>query len=373
MAAEMDNAFSINDENSIKASKNFEKLEGSGHDMTLWINYDQIMTQYMNETMASRMGGVSLSKSLWKETAIACGFDFKKGKISADMTYYASKSLADLYKEFGSTNTSKDLVDRLPGKGLNMLIAMHLSTKGLRNMMDSTGVLGLVNSGLAEQGMNMDNILDAFTGDMAFTINDLMIKDKAAGTEPTGESGRAYNMCFALKLNKKENFQKILDFAQQAGLKKSGDGYIMPINAQDNLYVIVTDQYAVFSNKYETAADVSKGNIKEKLAADVGTQATVHPVAMYFDISQTFKNVDLHNSMRSTGDSTMFEESKRLLSNISFNGGEYKDDAMHAHLDVNFSNTEENSIIALLDFGMKINEAREKDTQRTADQTQPAL
>ena len=219
----------------------------------------------------------------------------------------------------------------------------------------------------------MDDILDAFTGDMAFTLNKLSISDKQAGKNAGDdygyqESTRTYDMCYVLKINKKENFRKILNFAVVAGLQPTSTGYVMPLSLQDSLFIAVNDQYAVFSNKNATAIATLNGGNKEKIAENILAQATSHPMTMFFDINQTLKNIDLSNTMSSPGDSSMYAESRRLLSNISLNGGEFKDNAMQAHLDVNFTNTEENSIITLLDFGMKINDAREKYTPAPASQ-----
>ena len=69
--------------------------------------------------------------------------------------------------------------------------------------------------------------------------------------------------------------------------------------------------------------------------------------------------MDLSSTL-SFSDSLMFGESKKLLSGVSINGGEFKDNAMTSHMELNFTNTEENSIIALLDFGMRLNDASMK-------------
>lgn len=53
----------------------------------------------------------------------------------------------------------------------------------------------------------------------------------------------------------------------------------------------------------------------------------------------------------------MIMESKKLLSNISFDGGEFNNNAFTYHMDINFINTDENSLIELMDYGMKINDA----------------
>lgn len=368
MATEMDNAFAVTDDNSIKANKNFEKLEGAGHDLSMWVNYDQIMSTY-NDRMSPNMNGVSLSKSMWKETAFACGFDFVKGKITGDMTYYTSKSMDKIYKEFGTEHVNKEMISRIPGNELSMLVAAHFSTKALKDMMDSTGVLGLANSGLSAQGTNVDNVLDAFTGDMAFAINNLSVTSTPATKDiPYAMQNTNYCMSYVMKINKKANFDQLMNFAKQAGMLPIGEGYMMPVSARDSVFVLSNNDYAVFSNKYANASNILHGNKDgQPLNSNVAANVNGHPFAMFIDIQETIKRIDL-NTIMSPQDAGIFNESKNLLTNIAFNGGEYKDGAMQAHMEINFTNKEESSILTLLDFGMRISDAMEKS--RAAQQAE---
>ena len=357
MAAEMDTAFAVAHGNTIKDVANFHKLQAEGHDLTLWINYDQIMNQYMSENMASKMGGLSLNSSMWKNAAFACGFDFTKGKITGDMTYYTPSEMSEVYKEFGAVNTDKDMLARLPKADMDMMVSMHLSPKGIKTMLDKMGYLGLANAGLATQNLNVDNVLDAFTGDMAFTVNRLSIQPDPTPNEFGIKTSKTeMSMSYVLKINKKENFMKLFDIARQAGLVATTNGYYMQVGVHDSVFVLLNDQYAVASNKYADANAILQGTNKgQKLPANIEG----HPFAMLLDIQQSVKNMDLSSTL-SFSDSLMFGESKKLLSGVSINGGEFKDNAMTSHMELNFTNTEENSIIALLDFGMRLNDASMK-------------
>ncbi|MCW3122735.1 MAG: hypothetical protein JWQ38_2227, partial [Flavipsychrobacter sp.] len=173
VSAEMGNAFGIAKENSVINNKHFSKLQTEGHDMTFWLNYDQLMSQYSGD-MAQKMG-MSLSGALWKDAAFTAGFDFKKGKITGDMRYYMSDDMKEIGKELGATNADKEMLERLPSQNMDMLMALHLSPKGIKTLLDKTGLLGLVNVGLSTQGMSVDNVLDAFTGDMAVVMNDFSL------------------------------------------------------------------------------------------------------------------------------------------------------------------------------------------------------
>jgi hypothetical protein len=362
MSAEMDNAFGVTKENSIIGNPHFASLEAEGHDVDFWLNYGLLMNQYSGD-VAEKMGGLSLSGALWKDAALTAGFDFKKGKITGDMHYYVPDELKDIGKEFGAVNADRDMIERLPDQNLGMVMAGHLSPKGLKGLLEKTGLLGLANVGLSTQGMNIDNILDAFTGDMAMVVNDFSltaesVTDTFLGQPVVHQNQKpSLSVSYVVKINKKENFQTLVKLAKENGLKPTANGFVIPINDKDSIYIAINDQYAVASNKYANAAGFLAGDFKTQKMPEAASATVVgHPGSAYIDIHQLFNNIDPGIS-HSAHDSAMIAESKKLLSNVGISGGEFKNDAFEYHLSINFTNTEENSIIELMDYGMKINDA----------------
>ena len=362
ISAEMDNAFNITKENSIVGNKRFAGLEMEGHDLTFWLNYEQLMSQYMSGNVAEKMG-VSFSNALWKDAGFAAGFDFVKGKITGDMHYYLSPEMKDIGTEFGATNADKDMIDRLPNQNMDVLMAMHLSTKGTKEILEKTGILGLVNIGLSAEGLNTDNVLDAFTGDMSIVMNDFGlrtedVRDSFMGQVVVHQNQKpSLSLSYVIKINKKEDFNKLLKLARENGLQSMGSGFVIPIDDKDSVYILMNDQYLVASNKYANATGILQGDFKsKKMPEAAAAQIPGHPVALYADIQQLFKNIDAGIS-HSSHDSAMIMESKKLLNNMSLTGGIFKDNAFEYHLDINFTNTDENSIIQLMDYGMKMSDA----------------
>ncbi len=358
MVAEMETAFKTNAENSITTNKSFENLEKPGHDLTLWLNYEQIMNQYMNENAASQMSGMSLSPSIWKESSLACGFDFKKGKIAGNFTWYSANEMNEVYKTFGGTNADKELVKHLPGNDLDMMIAGHLAPKAVRMLLDKTNTLGLLNAGLASQNMDADKVLDAFTGDMGFAVNGLQYQAEAtnAPAKPTA------NVCFVMKINKKENFNHIIDIAKSTGeFLPYQNGYALRLSAQDTVFVFHNDQFMAISNKKETAADALRDNA-QPIPETIAAAASAHPFAMYADLQRCFQNINPGAAI-SPADSTIYADTKRLLTNVQLTGGNYSNGATAFQMEVNFTNKDENSLLTLLDYGMRVSEVMNRNAQ----------
>jgi hypothetical protein len=166
-------------------------------------------------------------------------------------------------------------------------------------------------------------------------------------------------MSYVIKINKKENFQKLVQMARDNGLQPVNNGFVIPIDDKDSIYILMNDQFVVASNKYNNAAGFLQGTFKaQKLPDALNQQVLSHPIVVYFDIQQVFKKID-PSVATSPHDSAMIAESGKLLNNVYLTGGDFKDNAFEYHLDVNFTNTEENSLIALMDYGMRMSEAND--------------
>jgi len=363
--AEMDKAFEVPAHNSIVHNKRFSGFEGHKYDLSFWLNYGNMVAGY-NGGNSLDVGGVSLSSAMWKDAVLMAGFEFKKGRITADVDYYLPAQVEEATRDFGEVKADDEMLNRLPKDNMDMLLSMHISPGGVKALLEKVGLFGITNVGLATQGLDVDYVLDAFTGDMAILMSDFSLTAELKSDNFMGEmvthkqQKAAMTMTYAIKINKKENFERLLTFAEQGGLKKSGDGYVLPLTTDDSVYMMLNDQYAVISNKRGYASGFLAGTFKKsKMKGSVSSAVYGQPFAMCLDIRQLFREVDpgISNSPR---DSAIISESKKLLDNITLKGGKYVNNAYKFRLDINFINTDENSILELIDFGMRMNDISNK-------------
>jgi Domain of unknown function (DUF4836) len=370
--AEVDKIFQPKGENAIVQNKNFMALEKADHDFSIWMNYDQAMTQYMNNAMLNNLNGLYLSNTLWKDAAMAAGIDFKTGKITGDIKYYVSPELKDIANDLGGTNADPDMMDRLPKKNLDLLMAWHLSPTGVKKSFEKLGLLGKLNFVLAFQGLSVDSVLNAVTGDMAVAVNDLNVKMEKK-TEYYHGQQLSYdvqqpnvNMTVVLKINKKENFMQLFNLYKSLamvslGLTETGkDEYAIAVNSKDSVFLVVRENFAIISNKHENVDGFLQGTFKGNMNSDAALSSIAgYPVGCLLNIRQIATHVDA-TITGSAHDSLLIAESKNLLKNTVITGGKFKDNAFESHFDVNFVNTEESSIITLMDYGMRLSEAEKK-------------
>ena len=359
LAGEMNNAFSTTKENSLTGNKRFSGLENEAHDITLWMNYDELMNQYMS---GANMG-IPLSNSLWKNSSMAAGFDFEKGKIAGDIRYYVPDAMEQVAKDLGSKDADKEMVERLPGENLDMLMAWHLAPKGVKGLLEQTGMLGFVNLALSGEGLSADYILEAFSGDMAVSFNDFTMKKELVSDTPCATSDTAgisisgdIHYTYALRINKKENFDRLLQLAVSTGFLQAGSNgsFLLNNGSMQPATVAVNSQYCAISNNEANIKAYFDGSFKKQAKPADAEVVYGHPFGIYFNAQGMMKAVD--PAVAGSGrDSHMLAESKKLLRDIHFTGGGFSSSAFNYKMAINFVNPEENSLLQLIEFTMRMN------------------
>lgn len=363
MPAEIARAFSVPTGNTMVNNKRFENLARKGHDLSFWLNYGTLLTD-LSGSMSIDFNGVSLSSASWRDAVLTTGFDFKKGQITGDICYYLPAQVEEATKDFGLVETDKDLLARLPKEELDMLVSMHISPAGVKTLLEKAGLFGPANVGLTTQGLDVDYVLAAFTGDMAIAMHDFSLRavpqrDSFMGQLVEYNKQKAtMNMTYAIKINNHENFTRLLQMTAGDQMLTNGNGYVLPLTYDDTVHLQVSKQYAVMSNSRTYASGIIDGTYKDKtMQHTVKDKVQGNPFAIYLDIKQMLGKIDPTISS-SPRDSAIITESKLLLDNIALYGGNYTEKAYKFNLEINFVNKDENSILELIDYGMRMNDLR---------------
>lgn len=365
LSSYLETAFNVTAEHSVIDDKRFKSLENAGYDLEFWVNTDALMSAYGSQAVASYTAGFGLADKLWKNTVFAAGVNFDKGRIVADLIYYVSDEMKEVYKEYGKENVDREFIQKLPGQGLNYLMAFHLSPEGLKKMLEKMNLTGLANMALAEQKTGLNEILGAFDGDMILAVNnfsvsrqkELMFPDDSSSAVTTYKTDM--DVIFALKLNNRPGFIKLLDMAVAGNLlvKLNEQTYTLRTTAADTPCVLVTDQYAVISNKRNAArAFAASDGKKQNMPMIVKDNIYSRPFGMYVDFQEIAKGLKAY-AHSNPEDSVIFAEAAKTFENYVLNGGKYENEAFRYKMSLNFVNKDENSLLQILNMALHIKNA----------------
>ena len=369
LASHLESAFNVSNENSLLTDTRFASFEKHKHDLGFWVNIDAVMSSYGSKNIDAMTGGISLANTMWRNSAFSSATNFEKGTITTEMLMYSSDELKEINKQYAPQPIDEDLVRRLPSKGLDFVMAYRMSPSAIHKTIEKMGMLGLANGFLKEQNLSVEQIVEAFSGDMVFAMNnytqskETLLFDSSDASSTFSNYKTDMDVLFAVKLNKKEAFQKILQLAidlQMLEQVKQGVYKMKSLNeASDSSVILVTDQVAVFANKKQKASEyLNSGN--PKLAAPLMVKQYVNkqPFAMFFDYSNWAKRTG-GVMANNAADTLVYEASLKTFQNFVFNGGTLEGNTYKYRMNINFVNKKESSLVQLLEFGKVLQQAQE--------------
>lgn len=340
--------------NSIASNTHFKSLQKEGHDISVWMNYEELYNKN-----ADASSNPFIKEDYFKESGVTAGIDFEKGKASSEMNYYMSDDLASIYKKNEPKNIDLDLVKRIPSKDIAMLIGYNMNPKLLQEYLKKFGLDGMLNMGLGMAGTSMDQIANAFTGDMVLALSDMKAKADTTNSmnesdyEPLESKAPDMNMTFAMGLKDSKEFEKLLGIGvKNKVLQKNGTSYSLGAGSSNAGFAFDKNSMVYTSDAAMSAAYLSgSGNSKDAIPSAVWSHFSSNPMIMYADIKKIMNSV----SFKPSGPEEMelMNDVKKFFTYIELYGGSMKNNAVHVEGAVYLANENENALIQLLDLGMK--------------------
>ena len=368
LASHLASAFSVTEANSLLSDKRFAAFEKHKHDLGFWVNIDAVMSSYGAKNLGMMTGGLSLSNTMWRNSAFSAATNFEKGRIVTDMLMYSSDELKEINKQFGSQNIDDDIVNRIPNNGLDYVFAYKMSPEGTQKTIEKMGMLGLANGYLSEQQLSVEEIMSALSGDMVFSMNnynqtkETVLFDSTDETSAFGSYKTTMDVLFALKINKKEAFQKLLNLALKLEMLEQVNATTYKMksvgSASDSSIIIVNDKYAVFANKAILANNFIDGTYAKQASLKVKEHILKHPFGMFFDYNSWAKRT-AGIMANNAADSMVYTASLKTFDNLVFNGGSLENNAFKYQLSINLINKNESCLIQLFDFSKILQQAQD--------------
>jgi len=363
LAEEVEKTFAMKEDMSLASNKRFMDLQKAGHDIGFFLNYESFATNMPQEEMGQAGMVLASQKKLLKDAFIAGGLDFEKGKIVGDATYYFNDSVKTIAHALESKSVDNDLLKRMSGSQMNLMMSYHFNPQGIKTMAETMGVIVYANSALKEIGLSMDDVLNAFTGDFLLAVTDFSITTESKSYTMNGSSVNytspvpTYKACLSFKIKDKAAFDKVMQaIVKQEILASPAPGMYslggFATLAANGAYGAVSNDPAVAS-----AFLVSPGRSDFNIPSDVKN----NPYGFYADIKNSIKSVPL-DLLYGKEDTGVFHDARNLLDNIKAYGGKVQDDHSDFHFELSFQNKDENALMQLINFTKKVADAEQRES-----------
>jgi hypothetical protein len=368
LTEEVQKTFALKEDQSLAKNDKFTDLQKAGHDISFWLNYEALANGMPQEQIGSAGAIFASQKKLLKDAFIAGGVDFEKGKIKGDATYYFNPTVKAIADAMESKSVNNDLLKRVPGNQMNLMMSYHFNPQGIKAMVDTMGVGPLANAALKEFNLTIDDILNAFTGDFLLAVTDFAVSTESKSYTMNGNAVNytspvpTFKASLSFKIKDKAAFDKIMQVAvTNQMLTTSAPG----VYSFSSFVTLASNgEYAAVSNDPVVASAflVSPGNANFNVPAEVKN----NPYGFFADIKNSIKSVPL-DLLYGKEDTAVFHDARNLLESISAHGGKVKGSQSDFHFEVNFQNKEENSLMQIINFSQKVAEAEKRQADSYDD------
>ena len=324
--------YQIEAKNSLTENEKFGEVMSKEGDIKFWINVEALQSNSMGMAAMAMLNVGKLTKDSYY-TGVA---NFEDGKVVMDIMSYSGKELSALWKKYEGDDMDTKIIAQSPIKDPAVLISMNYQPKGLKALLELTGLEGFANLGATKFGFTVDDFINGQNGKMLIVIGDVT-KDSSGKMEPKG--------FFTVGIKDKVAFAKIIAAAKkEAGMVPAGKAEYA---VNDNNFAIGTPGIAAAylngkSNNNYTFLDRIKGG----------------PVGGFINIDYL-----LNNTRSSTNPTAMDSLNVAMWDNVVFYGGKFVDGGITQHLELNMKDKKTNALKQLNTYinKMAVEEKKRKE------------
>jgi hypothetical protein len=355
LLADLGKTFTSATEGTIIKDERFKKLESKGYDVTVWMN-NEVMMSGMGSKLTGNSQGVSLSPRMWAGTAVTMGLEFEKGKLEGDILAYSPEDMKEPSQKLLGASVDNELVGQLPTRNADVIMALNMSPAGIKTILEKMGVLGLANMFLFTEGLSIEDMLAAFTGDIGMTVSESGIMyeryktptSDTLGLTPQGQSQKG-NSLYCLKIGNRQQFDKMIAYAATKQM-------LVPLGVNryrlggDSTFFTVTDKYLVVTSRMATADTFISGGYRgQEVPIEIKQKTGNNPVALFVDLKRILNAAQSAPNVTASGKQHM-AEAANSVDDLNIWGGKYKNGAFSFDLVLNCRDKEENSLFQLLEL-----------------------
>ncbi len=312
--------YNIEEKNSLAENEKFGEIMSKEGDIRFWANIGALQSQNMGMAAMAMLNVGKLTKDSYY-TGVA---NFEDGKIVLDITSYSGKELTELWKKYEGDDVDTKMIEQSPIQNAAAVIAMNYNPKGLKALLELTGLEGFANLGAGKLGFSVDDFINGQDGKMLLVVGD-MAKDTFGSAKP-----KAF---FTVGIKDKVAFSKIINAAKkEAGMIPSSEAeYVV----NDKFFTLGTTGTA---SAFQAGKAKSNYTFLDKMKGG--------PMGGFINLDYILSS----NNSRNATDSI----NVAMWDNVSFNGGNFKNGAINQHIEINMKDKKTNSLKQLNTYANKM-------------------
>ena len=339
--------FKQSEDESLMAIPEFKTLLAEKSDAVLWLNMSGF------NTMAMQMPKM---KSLLENNYLAAAVNFNNGEVVVDGKSYASEELGEIYKKYAGSVVDLNLLQHYPTANLDGLMMISFKPAMIGDFVKVLGMEGLVNAGLMQAGVNLNDVLNLFKGDIAAAFSDFTIEEKPSPYDPNYmEKKPKVKWLVAIPLGSKEAVDKIMNIGiQQQKIRKEGNRYFpigMPPN--DNFAFSIDDKQIIVGSDSILIQQYMSGTGKITMPSALESTVKNKCAAIYVDINKILTGIP-SLLVHEPASIAVLEKSKGVFKDMTMTADNYDGTCFKHKWTLRLNDSKENSIVQLYKYAQAL-------------------
>ncbi|UPK70477.1 DUF4836 family protein [Chitinophaga filiformis] len=342
---EVDHLFHLKKDETAGSIEAFNDLLKNNADLSVYINPEPIY----NAQAAMMPANL---KTLLAGCYYTGAVNFEKGKVLVDGISYVGKDLAGIYKKYGNMEADLDMLEKYPSQNITGFVVYGFDFRMIGDIVKSTGLDGLANMGLQSSGLTLDDILNAFKGQLVFVASDFQVKKKPSlyieGDSTTTPESK---WVFAMKVGDKAAFDKVMSSPMLKGFfTKQGDTYVLTQNMPGMPAISITDKLVTSASDSALLQEYLAGKGKAGgLDNSFVSKIKGNPMGAYVNFEKIVNNIP-DEEIPADG-KPLAGKFKNLLKDMTALSSSFDGKTQHSEIVLNFKNETENSLVQLVNLG----------------------
>ena len=347
--------YDLKSSDQIEADDHFKDMMKESGDIHFWFNSDM----YSNNIAGGMMSMMKMS-NLFQGNVATGALNFEDGKISMKWKQYYGKDMKAILDKYTYKNVTEDMVNRVPSQNVLGIMVGNFPPDVMKEILRASGMDGLANSMLSKFNFSLDELISAMKGQFIIAVTDFSQNTTKIPTGPDSKMMKKetnMNVLFALGVNNKASFDKLMGIAKQN---------IHDTSFWSKVNYKIDNDWFVLSNKPEPVAGFyNNTNNKQPFASKI----TGHPFGAYVDLQKIFDGIGYSSNCTDSSAAQALAASKAMWQDIIMTGGDYKDGVVTADMTVNLVDKSTNSLKQLNRYIDQMNNLRKKGPQPEYMQT----
>lgn len=344
LKAEMDNYFTMKEDMSVAAIPEFRELMQTKTDACMWVN----ATGYMDAIPMPRV------KELFQNTYSSYTMNFEDGKIVVEGKSYLSKQLKDIYEKHSKAQADMSLIEKYPSDQINGFIVAGIDPQMINDIVKFIEVGGLIDAQLTKMmGTNftLQNLLNAFKGDMAFVASDFMMR---SAVNPSGgllTQMPGIKMLGNIAIGDKAEMNKLLDkMTEMKMLEKTTGGYTLSPEAKRlGMTASIDDKNILIASNDTIINGYKSGTKKVSVDKEIMEMGKGKSVVFYLNIQSLINGAKNSYSNDSTKNA-LFVKANETFRDMVATLDKPNGNSIESHFELRLVNQKENSLTSVLKF-----------------------